>query len=159
MVVFQNISPGQPNTLLQVAVKNNQQPVWYFNDKLSLHIIFSEDGRLERANFLETWKSLPDSNEVAKDLPGTIIHNMDAMVEHLAEANLFFVAKHRNANKEIMFVSAKDPRGVPLLTELTASVGVPGTRELCGEDAEPRGGSALLRDVGDSSQVKKVRLA
>ncbi|KAK8948152.1 Beta-adaptin-like protein B [Platanthera guangdongensis] len=116
MVVFQNISPGPPNTLLQVAVKNNWQPVWYFNDKLSLHIFFSEDGRLERANFLETWKLLPDSNEVATHLPRAIIHIMDAVVEHLAEANLFFVAKHRNTNKEIMYVSAKGPRGVPLLT-------------------------------------------
>lgn len=126
MVAFQNISPGPPNTLLQVAVKNNQQPVWYFNDKLSLHIFFSEDGRMERANFLETWKSLPDSNEVAKDLHGAIIHSMDATVEHLAEANVFFVAKRRNANKEILYMSAKGPRGVPLLIELTASVGVPG---------------------------------
>ncbi|KAK8954812.1 Beta-adaptin-like protein C [Platanthera zijinensis] len=126
MVAFQNISAGPPNTLLQVAVKNNQQPVWYFNDKLSLHIFFSEDGRMERANFLETWKSLPDSNEVTKDLPGAIIHNMDATVEHLAEANVFFVAKRRNANKEILYMSAKGPRGVPLLIELTGSVGVPG---------------------------------
>ncbi|KAK8968249.1 Beta-adaptin-like protein C [Platanthera guangdongensis] len=126
MVAFQNVSAGPPNTLLQVAVKNNQQPVWYFNDKLSLHIFFSEDGRMERANFLETWKSLPDSNEVTKDLPGAIIHNMDATVEHLAEANVFFVAKRRNANKEILYMSAKGPRGVPLLIELTGSVGVPG---------------------------------
>ena len=53
MVLFQNIAPGPPNTLLQVAVKNNQQPVWYFNDKISLPVIFTEDGRMERATFLE----------------------------------------------------------------------------------------------------------
>lgn len=53
MVLFQNISPGPPSSLLQVAVKNNQQPVWYFNDKISLLVLLSEDGRMERANFLE----------------------------------------------------------------------------------------------------------
>lgn len=53
MVLFQNISPGPPSSLLQVAVKNNQQPVWYFNDKFSLSILFTEDGRMERATFLE----------------------------------------------------------------------------------------------------------
>ena len=53
MVLFQNVSPGPPSTLLQVAIKNNQQPVWYFNDKISLHVFFGEDGRMERANFLE----------------------------------------------------------------------------------------------------------
>jgi AP-1 complex subunit beta-1 len=53
MNFFQNIMPGPPSSLLQVAVKNNQQPVWYFNDKISLHVFFSEDGKMERSAFLE----------------------------------------------------------------------------------------------------------
>lgn len=53
MVLFQNLSTGPPNSLLQVAVKNNQQPVWYFNDKISLLAFFTEDGKMERASFLE----------------------------------------------------------------------------------------------------------
>lgn len=57
MVTFQNMSQGPPSSLLQVAVKNNQQPVWYFNDKISLHVFFTEDGRMERANFLEVKSS------------------------------------------------------------------------------------------------------
>ena len=56
MVLFQNIAPGPPNTLLQVAVKNNQQPVWYFQEKISLLVFFSEDGRMERSAFLEVKK-------------------------------------------------------------------------------------------------------
>ena len=53
MVMFQNLSQGPPSSLLQVAVKNSQQPVWYFNDKVLLHVFFTEDGRMERTNFLE----------------------------------------------------------------------------------------------------------
>lgn len=53
MVLFQNLSPGPPNSLLQVAVKNNQQPVWYFNDKISFNVFFTEDGKMERSTFLE----------------------------------------------------------------------------------------------------------
>lgn len=53
MVMFQNLSQGPPSSLLQVAVKNSQQPVWYFNDKAPLHVFFTEDGRMERGNFLE----------------------------------------------------------------------------------------------------------
>lgn len=56
MVLFQNVAPGPPNTLLQVAVKNSQQPVWYFNDKISLLVLFTEDGRMERTSFLEVTK-------------------------------------------------------------------------------------------------------
>jgi AP-1 complex subunit beta-1 len=56
MIMSQNISPGAPSSLLQVAVKNNQQPVWYFNDKFSLHVFFGEDGKMERTGFLEVKK-------------------------------------------------------------------------------------------------------
>ncbi|PWA54424.1 hypothetical protein CTI12_AA435950 [Artemisia annua] len=35
IVMLQNIARGPPNSLLQVAIKNNQQPVWYFTDKVS----------------------------------------------------------------------------------------------------------------------------
>ena len=53
MVLFQNMAPGPPNSLLQVAVKNNQQPVWYFSDNILLLVFFSEDGKMERTSFLE----------------------------------------------------------------------------------------------------------
>ncbi|XP_074583491.1 beta-adaptin-like protein C [Curcuma longa] len=128
MVLFQNVSPDPPSTLLQVAVKNNQQPVWYFSDKISLHVFFVEDGRMERATFLETWKSLPDTNEVGKDLPNSIINNVDATIEHLAAYNIFFVAKRRNANKDLLYLSAKIPRGIPFLIELTCVLGVVGVK-------------------------------
>ncbi|WOK94922.1 hypothetical protein Cni_G03627 [Canna indica] len=128
MVLFQNVSPGPPSTLLQVAVKNNQQPVWYFNDKISLHVFFGEDGKMERANFLETWKTLPDANEVGKDLSNSVINSIDATIEHLTSSNVFFVAKRRNANKDVLYLSAKFPRGIPFLIELTAVVGVPGVK-------------------------------
>jgi AP-1 complex subunit beta-1 len=55
MVMFQNMSQGPPSSVLQVALKNNQQPVWYFNDKILFHVFFTEDGRMERATFLEVY--------------------------------------------------------------------------------------------------------
>ncbi|KAF8410374.1 hypothetical protein HHK36_002902 [Tetracentron sinense] len=128
MVLFQNISPGPPSTLLQVAVKNNQQPVCYFNDKISFLVFFPEDGRMERANFLETWKSLPDSNEVTKDLPGVVVNSVEATLDRLAASNMFFIAKRRHANQEVLYLSAKIPREIPFLIELTAVVGIPGVK-------------------------------
>ncbi|KAJ4975158.1 hypothetical protein NE237_000264 [Protea cynaroides] len=128
MVLFQNLSPGPPSTLLQVAVKNNQQPVWYFTDKFSLLVFFSEDGRMERSHFLETWKSLPDSNEVTRDLPGVVVNSVEATLDRLAASNMFFIAKRRHANQEVLYLSAKIPQGVPFLIELTAVVGIPGVK-------------------------------
>ncbi|XP_010940671.1 beta-adaptin-like protein C [Elaeis guineensis] len=128
MVLFQNVSPGPPTSLLQVAVKNNQQPVWYFNDKISLHVFFVEDGRMERANFLETWKSLPDANEVSKELTNSVVNSVDVTLERLGASNVFFVAKRRNTNKELLYLSAKIPRGISFLIELTVVVGIPGVK-------------------------------
>jgi AP-1 complex subunit beta-1 len=128
MVPFQNISPGAPNSLLQVAVKNNQQPVWYFNDKIPLHVFFVEDGKMERASFLEAWKSLPDDHEFTKELPGSVISSIDATVERLAASNVFFIAKRKNGNMDVLYLSAKMPRGIPFLIEITAAVGVPGVK-------------------------------
>nr|GEZ55158.1 beta-adaptin-like protein B [Tanacetum cinerariifolium] len=81
MVLFQNIAPGPSNSLLHIAIKNNQQPVWYFNDKISLLVLFMEDGRMERATFLETWKSIPDSNEVSRDIPAKIPKGIPYLIE------------------------------------------------------------------------------
>ncbi|XAR55076.1 hypothetical protein NMG60_11030458 [Bertholletia excelsa] len=128
MVLFQNVAPGPPSTLLQVAVKNNQQPVWYFNDKISLLTIFTEDGRMERSAFLETWKSLPDSNEVSKEIPGIVVNSVEATLDQLASSNMFFIAKRKHANQEVLYLSAKIPQGIPFLIELTAAVGIPGLK-------------------------------
>ncbi|XP_022157680.1 beta-adaptin-like protein B [Momordica charantia] len=128
MVVFQNMSQGPPSSLLQVAVKNNQQPVWYFNDKISMHVFFTEDGRMERANFLETWRSLPDSNEVSKDFPAIVLNNIESVLDRLAATNMFFIAKRKHANQDVFYFSTKIPRGIPFLVELTTVVGSPGLK-------------------------------
>ncbi|KAG8382206.1 hypothetical protein BUALT_Bualt05G0052600 [Buddleja alternifolia] len=128
MVLFQNMSPGPPTTLLQVAVKNNQQPVWYFSDKIPLLVFFTEDGRMERSTFLETWKSLPDSNEISKDFPGIVVNSIEATLDKLSQSNMFFIAKRKNANQDVLYLSAKIPRGIPFLIELTAAIGIPGLK-------------------------------
>ncbi|OMO58604.1 hypothetical protein COLO4_34497 [Corchorus olitorius] len=128
MVVFQNMSAGPPSSLLQVAVKNNQQPVWYFNDKILLHVFFTEDGRMERTSFLETWRSLPDSNEVLKEFPGIVVSSAEATLDRLAATNMFFIAKRKHANQDVFYFSAKIPRGIPFLIELTTLIGNPGVK-------------------------------
>ncbi|XP_071701764.1 beta-adaptin-like protein C [Rutidosis leptorrhynchoides] len=128
MVLLQNMAPGPPSSLLQVAIKNNQQPVWYFNDKISLLLLFVEDGMMQRATFLETWRSLPDSNEVSRDFSDIVINNVDATIERLASSNMFFVAKRKKENQQILYFSAKIPKGIAFLIELTTVVGSPGLK-------------------------------
>ncbi|BBN00025.1 AP-1 complex subunit beta-1 [Marchantia polymorpha subsp. ruderalis] len=130
MVLFQNVAPGPPRSVLQVAVKNNQQPVWYFEGKVQLQALFLEDGQMERSTFLETWKSLPDSHEVSKDLPNAIITNSEATLERLLKTNLFFIARRtlKDTNQEVLYLSGKVPPNVPFLVELTFLVGYPSVK-------------------------------
>ncbi|XP_051129368.1 beta-adaptin-like protein C [Andrographis paniculata] len=128
MVLFQNMSPGPPSSLLQVAVKNNQQPVWYFSDKIPLQVLFTGDGRMERSSFLETWKSLPDSNEVSKEFPAIVLNSIDATIERLGSSNVFFIAKRKHSNQDVLYLSAKIPQAIPILIEITAAIGAPGLK-------------------------------
>jgi AP-1 complex subunit beta-1 len=77
---------------------------------------------------LQGWKSLPDDHEFTKEFPGSVISSIDATVERLAASNVFFIAKRKNANMDVLYLSAKMPRGIPFLIEITAVVGVPGVK-------------------------------
>ncbi|CAI7872325.1 unnamed protein product, partial [Closterium sp. NIES-54] len=129
LTLFHNVSPPPPSSVLQVAVKNNQQPVWYFTDKIRVQAFFTEEGRMERGVFLETWKALPDSNEVSRDL-GITIGNIDSVSEKLALNNVFFVAKRhlKDTNQHILYLSAKLAPSIPILLEITFLLGVAGTK-------------------------------
>lgn len=56
----------------------------------------------------QTWKALPDSHEVAKELPNALITNVDATVEKLATSNLFFIARRtlKDTNQEVQHPTA-----------------------------------------------------
>lgn len=85
---------------------------------------------MERATFLETWKSLPDSHEVAKDLPNALISNVDATLEKLATTNLFYIARRvlKDTNEEVLYLSGRVPPSIPFLVELTFKTGVPSVK-------------------------------
>lgn len=76
----------------------------------------------------QTWRSLPDSNEVLKDFPGAVVSNVEMTLDRMAASNLFFIAKRKHANQDVFYFSAKIPRGIPFLIELTLVVGVPGVK-------------------------------
>lgn len=41
---------------------------------------------------------------------------------------MFFIAKRKNANQDVLYLSTKIPRGIPFLIELTTVIGVPGLK-------------------------------
>lgn len=52
----------EPLTLLQIAIKNNVD-VFYMAAQLPLHVLFGEDGEMDKRVFLQTWKDIAPQNE------------------------------------------------------------------------------------------------
>lgn len=77
---------------------------------------------------MQTWKSLPDSNEISKDFPTIVLNSVEATVDRLAASNLFFIAKRKHSNQDVLYLSAKIPQGIPFLIELTTAIGAPGLK-------------------------------
>lgn len=63
-----------------------------------------------------------------REFPGLVIHSVESTLDKLAASNMFFIAKRKNANQEVLYLSAKIPKGIPFLIELTAAVGIPGVK-------------------------------
>ena len=76
---------------VQVAIRNNQQGVFYFNDQIPLTALMQEDGRIEPAAFVQTWKNLPEANETQKELPISIT-SLDSVKSKIQAANIFLMA-------------------------------------------------------------------
>lgn len=77
---------------------------------------------------LQTWKSLPDTNEVSKDFPALVMNSVETTLDRLAASNMFFIAKRKHANQDVLYLSANIPRGTPFLIEITTAIGIPGIK-------------------------------
>lgn len=52
----------------------NSIDVFYFSCLLPLHVLFVEDGEMDKRVFLATWKDIPAQNEVQFEIKD-VLHN------------------------------------------------------------------------------------
>ena len=52
----------EPLTQLQIAIKNNVD-VFYMTTQVPVHVLFGEDGEMDKRVFLQTWKDIAPQNE------------------------------------------------------------------------------------------------
>lgn len=74
-----------------MAIRNTQQGVFYFNDQIPLTALMLEEGRIEPAAFVQTWKNLPEANESQKELPIRIA-GLEQVKAKIEAANIFLMA-------------------------------------------------------------------
>lgn len=112
-----------PLTNLQVAVKNNVD-VFYFSCVVPMHILFTEDGEMEKRTFLATWKDIPVQNEVQYEITD-VQHNADTVSQKLRNNNIFTVAKRNVEGQDMLYQSLKLSNGIWVLAELKIQPGNP----------------------------------
>ncbi|KAI1232884.1 hypothetical protein IHE44_0006065, partial [Lamprotornis superbus] len=100
-----------PLNNLQVAVKNNID-VFYFSTLYPLHILFVEDGKMERQMFLATWKDIPNENETQFQIKDY------AVSSKLQGSNIFTIAKRNVEGQDMLYQSLKLTNGIWVLAEL-----------------------------------------
>ncbi|XP_057241408.1 AP-1 complex subunit beta-1 [Malurus melanocephalus] len=105
-----------PLNNLQVAVKNNID-VFYFSTLYPLHILFVEDGKMERQTFLATWKDIPNENETQFQIKDCSL-NADSVSSKLQGSNIFTIAKRNVEGQDMLYQSLKLTNGIWVLAEL-----------------------------------------
>lgn len=106
----------EPLTLLQVAIKNNID-VFYMSTQVLLHVLFTEDGEMDKKVFLATWKDIPAQNEVQYTI-NNVQHNADTVSQKLRNNNIFTIAKRNVEGQDMLYQSLKLTNGIWVLAEL-----------------------------------------
>eukprot|EP00052_Salpingoeca_macrocollata_P004250 m.40245 g.40245 ORF g.40245 m.40245 type:complete len:885 (+) comp14094_c0_seq1:109-2763(+) len=112
----------EPLSKLQVAVKftAGSENILYFSCNVPFHIFFVEDGKVDKSEYLSTWKEIGDDNEV------TSTHNnqlgsSDQIAAALDANNIFAVAKRTQDGQEMLYLSLKFCNNILVFAELTLS--------------------------------------
>lgn len=105
-----------PLTILQIALKNNID-VFYMSTAIPLHVLFTEDGEMDKKVFLATWKDIPAQNEVQYTI-NNVQHNADTVSQKLRNNNIFTIAKRNVEGQDMLYQSLKLCNGIWVLAEL-----------------------------------------
>lgn len=60
----------EPLSNIQIAVKNNID-IFYFAVVVPLYVYFDENGQMDKRDFLQLWKEIPEQNEVQFTITNT----------------------------------------------------------------------------------------
>jgi vesicle coat complex subunit len=107
----------EPLTNLQVAVKDNVD-VFYFAVLVPLHVYFDENGQMDKRDFLQLWKEIPEQNEVQFTINNVHGLSADDICAQLHQNNVFTVARRNVDGQELLYHSIKYTNGIYILSEL-----------------------------------------
>ncbi|CAB3402580.1 unnamed protein product [Caenorhabditis bovis] len=108
----------------RVAIKNDIS-VFYFATLVPLLVYFREDGQMEKREFLEEWKGIPEQNEQQFTIQNLHNLNADAICNKLQLNNIFTVARRQVDNQQLLYHSVKYTNNLTVLSELKVNSSSP----------------------------------
>ncbi len=115
----------QPINNLQIAVKNNID-VSYFSAIVPMHVYFVEDGEIDKKLFLNTWKEIPEQNEMQFQINlASAFINTDDLCNKLRNSNVFTIAKRNVEGQDMLYQSVKLTNGIWILAEVKVTPSSP----------------------------------
>lgn len=113
----------EPLNNLQVAIKNNVD-IFYFACLMHGHVLFTDDGQLDKRVFLSTWKEIPAANELQYNLTG-LVGTPDSLAAKMTGNNIFTIAKRNVEGQDMLYQSLKLTNNIWVLLELKLQPGNP----------------------------------
>ncbi|MFH4974034.1 hypothetical protein AB6A40_000743 [Gnathostoma spinigerum] len=114
----------EPLTNLQVAIKNDLD-VFYFAVIVPLHMYFDEHGQMDKRDFLQMWKDIPEQNEFQFTINNANNLSADDICTKLQQNNVFTVARRNVENQELLYHSIKYTNKIYILSELKMQPNAP----------------------------------
>jgi AP-1 complex subunit beta-1 len=120
--------PDKPiDSNLQCAAKfsGGTGAVCYFRVPFSLATLTMEDGRMDKALYLQTWRSIPNETEVSKKIEGLCqrCQSTDNVIDLLEDNNIFNTARRQEergqVSLELLYASMRTVNDVTILCEFT----------------------------------------
>lgn len=127
------ITQGQPaSAQVQVAIKNmTTGNVFYFACNFNLEALFTADGEMDRASFINSWKAIDDRKELYSTVSDLSRPGSDELITDIQSKfrtyNIFFIARRPVPNaegQEVVYFSMKTASEMVFLAELTFKKGV-----------------------------------
>ncbi|GMS89649.1 hypothetical protein PENTCL1PPCAC_11824 [Pristionchus entomophagus] len=111
----------EPLANVQIAMKNNVE-VFYFATVVPMLVYFAEDGLMEKREFLELWKEIPEANEQQFTIMNNRGLTADDICAKLQANNVFTVARRSVDGQELLYHSIKYTNKIVVLSELKMEI-------------------------------------
>ncbi len=85
---------------------------------MPIHVFFTEDGEMDKRLFLNSWKEIPEQNELQFQINLASMISSDDISNKLKNNNVFTIAKRNVEGQDMLYQSIKLTNNIWILGEL-----------------------------------------